>query len=360
MSELLEQAIVDAEALKEAALKNAEQAVIEKYSTEVKNTVNMLLEQPMPEAPGTEEMVPMPPPDLGGMGMDMMGMDMGMGGPEEDAFPEVPMAHGDGEDLCPCPEEEETMVVDLDAIGAMLAKDEGEMPLPHEAIADELLAEEVDVNEDTLQSMLEKLTVDIRPNNCAPLGGNSALSEEYMEETLALANDTEVKEENENLEELMKEYYEANLGLAESNELLRESNQELTENNKEIIESNTSLKEENDKVKSILVHMKEKLDEVNLSNAKLLYTNRVLGSNSLNERQKINIVEALSKADSIEGAKVLYETLQSTVGERKQSAPKSLSEAVNRNPSTTLPRRSDVKPVDPIQDRWKKLAGLNN
>ena len=45
MSNLLEKAIVDAKALKEAALKNAEQLVIEKYSDEVKQAVNRLLEQ---------------------------------------------------------------------------------------------------------------------------------------------------------------------------------------------------------------------------------------------------------------------------------------------------------------------------
>ena len=45
MSSMLEQAIIDAEALKEAALKNAEQAIIEKYSEEVKNAVDGLLEQ---------------------------------------------------------------------------------------------------------------------------------------------------------------------------------------------------------------------------------------------------------------------------------------------------------------------------
>ena len=45
MSTLLEQAIVDAEALKEAAIKNAEAAIIEKYSYEVKDAVNLLLEQ---------------------------------------------------------------------------------------------------------------------------------------------------------------------------------------------------------------------------------------------------------------------------------------------------------------------------
>ena len=45
MSSMLEQAIVDAEALKEAAIKNAEAAIIDKYSSEVKDAVNSLLEQ---------------------------------------------------------------------------------------------------------------------------------------------------------------------------------------------------------------------------------------------------------------------------------------------------------------------------
>ena len=45
MSSLLEQAFVDAKALKEAALKNAESTIVEKYSDEVKETLNRLLEQ---------------------------------------------------------------------------------------------------------------------------------------------------------------------------------------------------------------------------------------------------------------------------------------------------------------------------
>ena len=49
MSSLLEQAFVDAKALKEAALKNAESTIVEKYSDEVKETLNRLLE-PSPAA----------------------------------------------------------------------------------------------------------------------------------------------------------------------------------------------------------------------------------------------------------------------------------------------------------------------
>ena len=45
MSNLLNEAIVDAKALREAALKNAETIVIEKYSNDVKETLEKLLEQ---------------------------------------------------------------------------------------------------------------------------------------------------------------------------------------------------------------------------------------------------------------------------------------------------------------------------
>lgn len=45
MSSLLKEAIVDAKALRESALKNAETSIIQKYSGEVKETLDKLLEQ---------------------------------------------------------------------------------------------------------------------------------------------------------------------------------------------------------------------------------------------------------------------------------------------------------------------------
>jgi len=45
MSNMLDQAIIDAEALKEAAIKNAEATIVEKYSKDIKKAVNQLLEQ---------------------------------------------------------------------------------------------------------------------------------------------------------------------------------------------------------------------------------------------------------------------------------------------------------------------------
>ena len=45
MPTLLEQAIIDAQELRDAALKNAESTILEKYNNEVKNVVETLLEQ---------------------------------------------------------------------------------------------------------------------------------------------------------------------------------------------------------------------------------------------------------------------------------------------------------------------------
>ena len=45
MSSMLEQAIADAAALREQAIKNAEQSVLDKYSKQIKEAVNQMLEQ---------------------------------------------------------------------------------------------------------------------------------------------------------------------------------------------------------------------------------------------------------------------------------------------------------------------------
>ena len=59
MSDMLEQAIIDAEALKEAATKNAETLILEKYSNQLKNAVESLLEQEEPAlAAAPEGMLP--------------------------------------------------------------------------------------------------------------------------------------------------------------------------------------------------------------------------------------------------------------------------------------------------------------
>jgi hypothetical protein len=108
------------------------------------------------------------------------------------------------------------------------------------------------------------------------------------------------------------------------------------------------------------LRFEEKINDVNLSNAKLFYTNEALNSDSLNERQKDKIVEAVFKADSVEEAKIIYETLQSTVGSiSKGNAPKSLNEVISRRSSAFLPRKEE-KQSDSVSERLQILAGIKN
>ncbi|MFB1035972.1 MAG: transporter substrate-binding protein, partial [Sinobacterium sp.] len=53
-------------------------------------------------------------------------------------------------------------------------------------------------------------------------------------------------------------------------------------------------------LKDTVLILKEKLDSTALSNAKLIYTNKALSSDSLNERQKQKLAEAISNAENIE------------------------------------------------------------
>ena len=323
MSKMLQEAILDAEALKEAAFRNAEQAIIEKYESEIKDAVTTLLEQPEDLELGEED--PM-----------ALGDDEGS---HEDLAQQLPDAATDGENLCPCPEDEEQVTLDLDALVATAAAEEEEEEAADQAMGlpGGLALEEVDLNEELLAKIVEELTVDIDPQSDGWTGATTDQVEEAEEQAVAQEQDTEISEENEELRKNVKELEER---LARTNKRFK------------------ILKEQKNKIKNITLKMRNHVDSVNLQNAKLLYTNRVLSSASLNERQKIKIAEAISSAKSVEEAKTIFETLQSTVGTKSKRSPKSLSEAVTRR-SSILPRATKAeKSSDPATERMKILAGI--
>ena len=128
----------------------------------------------------------------------------------------------------------------------------------------------------------------------------------------------------------------------------------------ELVFENNQIKEHNNEYKQAFQELKENLQDVNLSNARLLYTNRVLRNTSLNERQKDKIAEAISSAGSVTEAKTIFETLQSTVegSTKNKKSPKSLSEAIGRRSTVLRATRQETPASDPLQDRMKKLAGI--
>ena len=192
--------------------------------------------------------------------------------------------------------------------------------------------ESLGITEENIEEIVESLVVDLMPTKSGWAGTPESVMQHNEELAAAMAESDKYKEERDELLKVGK--------------TLQES-----------VEKHQSV---NTKLKEIVDALREKLDEVNLANAKLLYTNRVLRKSSLNERQKETIVEALSNAGSVNEAKVIFETLQSTVGTSQKRSPQSLSEAVSR-PSTMLPRRK-VQNTDsnPFAERMRVLAGIKN
>jgi hypothetical protein len=345
MSTMLEQALVDAAALKEAALKNAETAILERYAADVKNTMNSLLEQ-------EEEM---------DMGMEVA----------DDPDAEIPDAATEGEKLCPCPDEEEvkTFTFTMADMRNALEKMDDEPMEDSEDLAVDLgaeeeeeeldlgLQEELEIDEEVLfeypeeetvmeaseenslpedidiEKLVEEVIVDLAGDELTGWAGRPGSDIEYAKEIrLARLASTEAKEKTAKLNAALGELTESSKAVANENQLLKQT----------------------------LKTMKEKLEEVNLSNAKLLYMNRTLNSPSLNERQRNKIVESIQNADSVEEAKVIYETLQSAVGSSKRE-PKSLREAIKR-PSISVPNRRDVNTRQRdvvVKERFQRLAGIS-
>jgi tetratricopeptide (TPR) repeat protein len=191
--------------------------------------------------------------------------------------------------------------------------------------------EGVEITEEMVDAIMEKLTVDMGATLSGWAGRSSESMRWEIEKALAHRRSSDFEEDFEDLKKA-------------HDELVFENNQ---------------LKGHTKQYQQTLTKLKESLQDINLSNARLLYTNRVLRNTSLNERQKEKIVEAISNAGSVTEAKTIYNTLQSTMEtKRTKRSPQSLSEAIGRNPSFIRASRTESKPVDVFSERMKKLAGI--
>ena len=413
MSSLLEQAIVDAKALKEAALKNAENLVVEKYANEVRNTMQSLLEQEdeslaadpadgnpeeeihkvaekLPDAfieaedklltinldeldahiheamsdkkvlqddQGLEEQAP----TIDEM-IDEMEAAVGEMPPPQPEQPEQPEEVEDSAEAKPAvsigSDDIEQMKMAFADTWSSIVGDDGEMPPaddqtmpPDPAYAEEQLGPLEDGLDELIDEEINEVEIEeaLRIHSTPQKTGWSDVPDSelaHLEDlALAMLQDTELAEELENAAKLKKAL------------------QKETKQNQSLIDSGKKVLEENNKLHEVIKQLQNKLEEVNVSNAKLLYINQTLESASLNERQKDHIVEAITKADSVREAKIIFETLKNSVGSvTKNKMPESLTETVTNRSSLLLAARQEKKRNEaqsPFFDRMQKLAGIN-
>lgn len=466
-SSLLQQAIIDATALKEAAIKNAENALVEKYSHEFKQTVERLLEQEQaamatPPVDPLAQAATATTADAAATGATApdatADLAAGQEKDESDAFSKIKSAFLDGPDdeviTINFDKLQETMMqmfegdaelvseeydrtgthtedVAKDALsaGAPLEEDEEleeEIELeeaveegdveetsmaggPEGEATEEALEEKEELHEIDLDEMqvadpasAERLAniekqeaqlaaekVNILKNASVPNVTSAPTATPAPSATTAVVREEEVDEDIELSEEELMELEEQlrvdlhpesqgrgymgtttveknNLRVVElaaaRDDKATEKREEEQEKLKDLVKENAKLKAMNDKMILMFESLKKEVEKVNVSNAKLLYTNKALVNISLNERQKNQIVESISRADSVLAAKTIYETVQNAVENVPQKeVPQTLRETLNRASTPFVAKKNSVNNLnDFMAERMKALAGIKN
>jgi len=215
-----------------------------------------------------------------------------------------------------------------------------------EDLGEEIELDEADLEQAIKSAVEETVIMDYKAKKTGWLNGADDLrANEVMAQALA----DEFQKHNEELEA--------------KNKKLKTKNKELDKKaddlNKKLLES----AQHNKKLLEAFNKVKEKFEKMQVLNAKLHFTNKTLVDDSLNERQKNKIVESINNADSVEKAKMIYETLQAGVGSSQNRGPESLREAVSNHSSVSLlysrkPKENQDVGISELAKRMRVLAGI--
>ena len=157
---------------------------------------------------------------------------------------------------------------------------------------------------------------------------------------------------------VVKEEEDAEESDLDLDEVLRALTEEEAE--EQDAEENEKLKSEIKEHRKVIHFMRSKLNEVNLLNAKLLFSNKLFRAFGLNNNQKLKVVETFDRTKNLREVKLVYATL----AESFKRPGKRLSESVSKGSSSkptrsTKPAKSQVlSEGQELKARFKKLANI--
>jgi hypothetical protein len=117
-------------------------------------------------------------------------------------------------------------------------------------------------------------------------------------------------------------------------------------------------------IKRQAAELAQKVNETNLINAKLLYLNKILRKYNLSEQQKIKVIGAFDKAQTVNESKIVHESLDQAFSVKNDNVKSGLKESIGFASSAagTSTKRvineGVVSDVDKQVSRWQKLAGI--
>ena len=326
-SDLLKEAIADAKAVRETALANAKIALEEAFTPRIQSMLSAKLaeEEEMEEA--AEE-----PTETNGKGMDTAA-----GAPVE---------------------ETEEMEEDMEDVEEGMHGDDEKNEGMHGD--DEVSEEAEDMDEDLeLEAIIKELEEELDDSGIGDGDNKVDQADDHTEDP----GEGDLTEEEEKVEEgekkdmdEEKEDMDEDISLDEIISALREEEGEKVEEEKE--ETNEEAESELEEAYNVIKFLKSKINEVNLLNAKLLFSNKLFRNHSLNESQKMKVIENFDRAQSLREVKLVFATLSESfaIGSRTK---RTIKESYASKPSrSTRPAKKVISEGNDLASRWKKLANL--
>jgi len=382
-NDLLREAIADAEQVRETAIANAKLQLEETIAPTIKAEITKALSQ------SEEEVEEAHDPQRGARAQDFAEVGEGVEASDEVEIVNEDEVSEETEEISEEVEEAESVdEIDITVRGATTTVSGPELNAPTVREEDEEEVEDVDDVDDEeaeededledldleaiireLQREVDALGDDDDDDDDEEVPSLEDDDEEEVEEGDEEEEVEDGEEEVEDEEDEDEEEVEEDLDL---DAILREIEAEMSdEDDAELAQENTRLQGELDEYRKAVELLRGKLNEVNLLNAKLLFTNKLFKGKELSQEQKIHVVETFDLAMTIREVKLLYATLaEATINvnvpanKKKQttSSTEVIAEGIASKVVGGTAPTSEVIEEDQFagfRNRMKQLAGIN-
>jgi hypothetical protein len=122
----------------------------------------------------------------------------------------------------------------------------------------------------------------------------------------------------------------------------------------------TELEGELEEALDTIKALKSDLNEVNVFNSKLLYTNKIFKEKSLTESEKLKVLDVFDKAETVKEAKLVYESLQVKTKAPKRRSPvkESVMGSASKTIANTKTTKQPIVETNAMVNRFQTLAGI--
>lgn len=335
MNDLLKEAIADAKAVRETALANAKLALEEAFTPRLQSMLSAKLseEEGLEDEPVAEDEAPMEEP---------------VEAPVEEPAVEEPAEEPAVAESEFGMEGEEDVVSEDEMAAEEPVTEEGEDDLELEAILRELEGEEEAPVEEPVAEQSDSTKIGTGDNKMDVADANDEEDPAKGAQHNTSAGNIGEGEDSEDVD------------LEEIINALREEEgdvEEPVEENQDTAGVDDGAAADLDEAYKVIRFLKSKINEVNLLNAKLLFSNKLFRNHNLNEGQKMKVIENFDRAQTLREVKLVFATLSESFsfgGTKKQTIKESYASKATRS---TAPKRV-LSEGNTLAARWKKLANL--